>query len=206
MSKRAPENTATADPLLFLLDAIARGPEGCVERQEARGQSDFVKSDTLPTEGLDHPSFAAMGIVVGDRVPGDDLFTFVTLPVGWKKQATDHAMHNALVDDKGRKRAAIFYKAAFYDRRADVRPECRYSAGRDYGDPFDRSKVVYRVLDGDSEVYRTDVHTSPTAKENPSRDDWNAADDLDKQLRAECLKWLADRGVTDPGNPALYWE
>ena len=40
------------------------------------------------------------------------------MPNGWKKQATDHSMWSELIDDKGKVRATIFYKAAFYDQRA----------------------------------------------------------------------------------------
>jgi len=57
-----------------------------------------------------------MGIVFGEKV--DDLFTSVTLPEGWHKEATEHAMWSKLIDDQGRERASIFYKAAFYDRSA----------------------------------------------------------------------------------------
>lgn len=44
----------------------------------------------------------------------------VELPDGWKKVGTNHDMHSDLVDETGKVRASIFYKAAFYDRRADM--------------------------------------------------------------------------------------
>src|SRR6185436_8068032 len=44
-----------------------------------------------------------------------------------KKIATDHSMYTDLVDDKGRVRASIFYKAAFYDRKADISFKRRFS-------------------------------------------------------------------------------
>ena len=51
----------------------------------------------------------------------DDLFWNVKLPEGWEVKATDHTMWNELVDDKSRKRASFFYKAAFYARDAFIR-------------------------------------------------------------------------------------
>ena len=111
-------NTATADPLINLLDTA--GPGG-IERQEAVGQYELVNSDVLPSEiHGDKSILEAAGVVFGEPVEGDPLFTNVTLPEGWRKVATDHSMHSDLVDADGKKRASIFYKAAHYDRRADM--------------------------------------------------------------------------------------
>lgn len=87
---------------------------------EKMGQVGFVASETLPIEcnGCKREDFEAMGIVYGN--PVDRLFVEVKLPEGWKKVATDHDMWTDLVDDKGVKRAAIFYKASFYDERAFI--------------------------------------------------------------------------------------
>lgn len=96
---------------------------GAIEASERRGQDELVRSSVLPTEGLDDliAAWGSLGFKVGDRVPNDELFTFVELPAGWTMKATDHAMWSRVLDDNGRERAAVFYKAAFYDRRAFVR-------------------------------------------------------------------------------------
>jgi hypothetical protein len=91
--------------------------------QESAGQQQFVNSDTLPVE-IDAESkkkLEAAGVKFGKAVEGDELFLYVDLPNGWKKVPTDHSMWSHLVDDKGTVRAEIFYKAAFYDRRAFAR-------------------------------------------------------------------------------------
>lgn len=82
-----------------------------------------------------------VGIVYVERV--DDLFAKVDMPKGWGKEATDHNMHNDLFDAEGNKRASIFYKAAFYDRRADIKWKARYGVTPEYkqapgGDPTER--------------------------------------------------------------------
>jgi len=112
--------------IVFERDGGGRG--AAIEHQEKRGQQEAVKSDTLPTRGLNHSAFVAMGIKIGKPVPGDSLFTFVELPKGWKKQPTDHTMYSDVVDEKGRKRASFFYKAAYYDRDANIYPTLRYEA------------------------------------------------------------------------------
>ena len=107
----------------FLLEVMARGgTEGVIEEQEARGQTSFVNSETLPTDirGGDVTVLEAAGVVFGDLVDGDPIFRHVTLPDGWEKVATDHSMWSKLVDADGVERASIFYKAAFYDRSAFV--------------------------------------------------------------------------------------
>lgn len=102
-----------------LPNALIASIEGGIEAQEARGQRDFVAAETLPKDGLDNAVCEALGIkILSDA---DDLFYNVQLPTGWTKRATDHAMWNELIDDRGQKRASIFYKAAFYDRRAFIR-------------------------------------------------------------------------------------
>lgn len=50
----------------------------------------------------------------------DDLFYDATLPTGWYKLASDNSMWSTLRDNKGRKRADIFYKGTFYDREAFI--------------------------------------------------------------------------------------
>jgi hypothetical protein len=65
--------------------------------------------------------FEALGFKLGDPDPQDSLFRPVTLPEGWRREASDHAMWSNIVDPNGRKRVAIFYKAAFYDRKAHMR-------------------------------------------------------------------------------------
>lgn len=118
-----PTNTSKQDPLINLFNSLPGG----IEAQESRGQRELVKGESLPSECSDRAALEAAGVVFGAPYPDDPLFCPVTLPKGWKKQATDHAMHSDLLDDKGRIRASMFYKAAHYDRRADMYPVRRYS-------------------------------------------------------------------------------
>lgn len=103
-------------------------------RQEKQGQQELVNSTQLPLKLNDRDKtdtalveYAKMGIIVTGWTKVDELFGTFILPKGWKKVATDHDMYVDLVDDKGRVRASIFYKASFYDRKADIRLNRRFN-------------------------------------------------------------------------------
>lgn len=105
------ENTANNDPLLKLFDAMD------IPAAEKRGQTQLVNSPTLPTQG-DWEKAEALGVIRGEQVPGDELFTYATLPDGWEVRPTDHYMWSEVIDTRGIKVIGIGYKAAFYDRWA----------------------------------------------------------------------------------------
>lgn len=113
------ENTSDRDPLLHLMGALD-GSDSYITGMEAAGQRQLVESEALPTQinGGTLKDFEALGFTFGDPDPRDPLFRPATLPAGWKKVRTDHSMWSKIVDDEGRERARIFYKAAFYDRDA----------------------------------------------------------------------------------------
>lgn len=115
----SPRNTSkpdTADLLGLLL-----GGSAAIYAQEAQGQREVMQATTLPsdTRGRD-AEFEALGFKFGAVVDGDPLFRETSLPDGWSKQGTDHSMHTVIVDERGIARVSIFYKAASYDRRADM--------------------------------------------------------------------------------------
>lgn len=113
-----PENTSARDPLLHLLGSMGGGGmAGYVTEMEAAGQRQLVHSDTLP---VDAPwdALEVLGFSAGDLVPGDPLFRRCTLPDGWTREGSDHAMWSYVLDERGIRRVSVFYKAAFYDRRA----------------------------------------------------------------------------------------
>lgn len=119
-------NTSTdpATPYLAILGALdGNGGSGAIEAMEKRGQQQLVNSDRLPVKlglGVD-ADFIALGFTFGDPDPADPLFRPATLPAGWTRQASDHDMWSYIVDEHGKQRVAVFYKAAFYDRRASMR-------------------------------------------------------------------------------------
>ena len=173
------------------------GNPGAIEQQEADGQESFCKSTDLPIECL-RKTFEeyvaileSLGIKCGEK---HDIFMSVELPEGWKKVATDHSMHNYLVDDRGRKRAGIFYKAAFYDRHAHINFETRFKMQYDY-DHFNVVRTF--VTDGDVEVFSTE----PVKEENGRK-----RGDTRGDQEIVCAKWLIDNGYPEHEDPTKYWD
>lgn len=95
------------------------GGERAILAQESQGQREMVNATTLPTDLRgDEAALVALGFTFGDKVDGDPMFRAATIPDGWKREGSEHAMWSYVVDDLGRQRVSVFYKAAFYDRSA----------------------------------------------------------------------------------------
>lgn len=128
-TRQAIENTSERDPLLHLLGMMDGDTTNYITSMESQGQRQLVNSTSLPTEILHcaEADITALGITLGPVNTGDPLFREATLPEGWSKKTTDHAMWSKVVDEHGRPRLSIFYKAAFYDRKAHMSVETVYS-------------------------------------------------------------------------------
>ena len=159
--------------------------EGGIEAQEKRGQTKFVNAEILPRkmDGNKH-KLEKMGIKFLDNY--DELFVNVELPEGWEKKPTDHSMWSDLLDDKGRKRGSIFYKAAFYDMDAFIHLARRYNVTWDYDNHY------AKVMDLDTELFKT---------ESAGDRDWDKQD----LLKAKAKKWV-DEKFPDWEDETAYWE
>jgi hypothetical protein len=112
------ENTSQRDPLLHYVGMLD-DTERYITGMEAAGQRQLVNSSVLPSEMRGgREAFEALGFVFGEPVDGDPLFIAATLPDGWEKRGSDHDMWSYIYDADGNQRVAVFYKAAFYDRKA----------------------------------------------------------------------------------------
>lgn len=180
-------------------NALIASTPGGIEAQEAAGQASMVAACHLPRRvtgflGGTTIDFVAqrLGITLGAIV--DDLFIAANLPDGWKMVPTAHSMHSDLVDDKGRRRAGIFYKAAFYDRNADMRLDCRYSYRTVYDRTQDEGPVKFEAFD---------VVTGAVlfSSEPAAYRDWAAQD----VARKVCEAWLTEH-FPQYENPFHYWD
>lgn len=193
---------------------IAAATPGGIEAQE------FVNSTTLPIKFnfATQEQFEKMGIVFGDRPVGNDLFCEAVLPEGWHKEATAHSMWSDLVDDQGRRRASIFYKAAFYDRNAfmDITPRFIISVDPVVGwDNYkhDAPDIMWHcvVEDCDNPIWTSD----PVGPELPypnrnsadyedERKMWLAWLDRKNELEELGQAWL-DEKYPEWRDPTTYW-
>jgi len=98
-------------------------------------------------------SFETVGFVFEDI--GDDILYKATLPEGWRLKYTDSGCSD-IIDDKGRKRGASFYKGAFYDRCGNMRLRQRYIAGYEHINPENyKSPITVFVSDFDGKILFT---------------------------------------------------
>jgi len=195
-------------------NAIISETSGGIEAQEARGQRDFVASDILPMRcnyGT-REQLEAMGIIFGE--PVDDLFVEVQLPEGWEKIPTDHSMWSKLLDEKGRERATIFYKAAFYDRSAHLSLSRRFSYGVKpvcgYDDPDYRQHEWHCVVtDCDEVVWTSDERVEPEPEysldDEEKKQAWRGWSDRKETMGELGLAWLEEY-YPDWQNPLAYWD
>lgn len=166
---------------------------GGIEAQEAQGQKDFVAHQTLSIDCLEEPlrsQFEGLGFLFED--PVDDLFVAVSFPRGWSKRATAHSMWSDLLDDRGRKRASLFYKAAFYDRKAHTRLTTRYLPCTDFSaHPSTLNK--YSIKDHDGTVLSEIGDAQDT--------DYPAQ----RAMEQKCLEEIMKR-FPEWQDPLAYWD
>ncbi|TCO57172.1 hypothetical protein [Actinocrispum wychmicini] len=114
------EDATHRDPLLHLAGSWDN-PGRYIEEMEAAGSNQLVHANLLPTEAHGHEDeLAALGIHLGPIDERDPLFREAVLPAGWSKQPGEDPRLIYVNDEHGRTRLHVFYKAAFYDRQADV--------------------------------------------------------------------------------------
>lgn len=198
------------DGLEIFIEALTGGStDSAIRNQKKRGQSMLVNSEVLPKKinSGTREQFEQMGIVFGEDA--DDLFVYVTLPEGWKKQPTDHDMWSKLVDERGRERASIFYKAAFYDRGAHLNITRRFSysyrpaLGYDHPD-HRKGGWVGVVTDCDNVIWQT-AELEPEPEYQADREAWLVWCDKRGKLTQEARRWL-EANYPEWESPLAYWE
>lgn len=180
--------------LAILGEAMAgRGSVRAIVETERAGQAALVRSIDLPAKMRgDRPIFEAWGIEFGKPI-GDGLFVEARLPPGWKKERTDHSLWSKLVDEKGRERAAIFYKAAIYDRDAHMSACQRYRIDG-FHNPDCKTVAQAAVLDGEKVIWRSERF--PITRQNEigvldrETGEYSVLPIRD-QARAQAKAWLA---------------
>jgi hypothetical protein len=125
-------------------NALAASTPNGIEKQEKAGQLELCKtSNKLPKDMhfCNKEDFEKLGIKFLEDI--DKLFVKVELPIGWSikpaepysESARANNMWSDLVDNNGAIRAQIFYKAAFYDKKATIHaPNTRFHIECEYVD------------------------------------------------------------------------
>jgi hypothetical protein len=171
------------------------GNPRAIENQEAVGQQELVESDILPVDGSE--GLEKIGFQLGDVIEDDPLFRYVKFPEGWtKRPAPDHSMWSYVYDERGCERLSVFYKAAFYDRKAHTHVTPRYTV--DYIDVTDRTNVGHQVVDRATDKVLFGSADGPKEEGEP---DWKTAN----RNQDRCTAWLKDN-FPEYQDPFAYWE
>lgn len=159
--------------------------------QEAHGQAALCKSGQnveLPSDVSlsDRDILIKWGVQFGKTVENDRMFRYAVLPAGWSIKRTDHSMWSNLVDDRGVVRGNIFYKAAFYDRSANMKVAERYRIEAQYPCPAIGEQRSVTLTDTDTgevlftgsqtvpdPVWESDPHTLAVEWLKQNRPGWN---------------------------------
>jgi len=201
---------------------------GTVEQQEEQGRNELIIADQLPKTNNDFDRSALeiykkIGVEIVEDNNNDDLFFSVKLPKGWSKKCTGHNLWTDLLDDKGRKRACIFYKAAFYDRKAFINFEKKITMkvdrlgfiNNDYSQEegslnYISNKTpfcgVIKDFDGKilfkTDEIRCDIELT---KKGFTTDEYKMESyKIKNKLREECLEWLKIK-FPDWEKEEAYW-
>lgn len=186
------------------------GNPTAIETQEKEGQNQLKVSQQLPRKislYRGEPStnvYKKLGFIEINNDVDDDLFVSLQFPCGWEIISTEHSMWSKLIDNLGRERASIFYKAAFYDRDAHISFNTRYRASRiddtnapprtdtyeriektnTYGVVFDQSDIIFET--------KKDIFDLKHDETN-HRKWWNTYDQFQKDKTNECINWLNEK-------------
>ena len=115
-------NTQKTPPEILLGEALLQGSSQSIEAMERRGGEEMLRSEMLPVDGSESSAVQALGIEWGPPDSDDPIFREARLPEGWTRASGDnpYGYWTYLVDERGEERAGIFYKTAFYDRKARI--------------------------------------------------------------------------------------
>ena len=106
------EDTTKRDPMGKLFGAMD------VEGMEAAGGRQFTNdAELMPAHGP-WDELVKLGFAKPEATD-DALFVRTRLPEGWSKRMLDDPRGGQILDERGLPRVGTFYKAAFYDRKAD---------------------------------------------------------------------------------------
>jgi hypothetical protein len=184
-----------------LENAAAASTPGGIEAQEAAGQKTLVASQLFPKK-LGYKETWSQYEALGFKIiePSDEIFDVVEFPEGWTREATDHNMWSKVLDEKGRKRVSVFYKAAFYDRSASAHLVRRYTVSVEYSyaNNWQTSEQQAVIKDGNTIVKRVGRTVS---RERAGEEYFNLVSKYETEANE-----LADELYPDHRDPLAYWN
>lgn len=182
----------------------------------------MVASDSLPVKVFyrnAHPTkeeleanytrLREMGFELSKPFDDDPLFMPVILPEGWKRKGCDHNMWSHILDDKGRQRLSIFYKAAYYDRRSFANLLERVTVENDWTEMEKRAGGEGKI-DRDVDIHTVFAKQAGEEKHVLARfvgliENFRNREQMQENVLGIAQSW-AKENYPDHENPAAYWD
>ena len=173
-----------------------------IEQSEARGQRKLVCSDRMPIKGnfSTWEDLERLGFVRGEEK--DSLFVAAKFPEGWTRRRSNHNMWSYIVDEKGRDRIRVFYKAAFYDTDAHFELVNRYRFVSNEHEDVAGDEWTYEIIDNATgEAIYSKKHPIVLRSDYDTFFDWvDAKEGYEKERHA----WYLDN-VNPPSDCVEQW-
>jgi hypothetical protein len=157
---------------------------------------------TLPVKGtLNAPDvWTKLGFSFGKS---DRLFVEAEAPAGWKLSRTEHSYYQDLLDDQGRKRASMFYKAAHYDEDAFIRLLTRFQMDSEREDEDVSFGGLKRGLVRDTATGKV-VFKGPWVDQSFEVGDAARYSAIERETYDPPKEWLK-QNKPDHEDPTAYW-
>lgn len=193
-------NRDEIDAIVMLARAMG-GEKNVIEHMEAEGQQQACKCSYVAREMYPNRyAWERLGFVFTD-IPNDCVLCKAILPEGWSIQPTEHSMWNNILDEKGRKRASMFYKAAFYDRDANMRLRCRYGVRSNYIDDEHTTSEIYFGNENEKLFVAGQIHIDENLSWEEKRPLYNKEDKLRDAAEA-----FGKENYPEYEDPLAYWD
>lgn len=174
--------------------------------EEKEGQCSMIGGTRLPKRisRVNKTSWEELSQRCGIQIAGDsdELFYQVQLPDGWQIVGGDHPMWTTLKDDKGRGRALVFYKAAWYDERAELHLCYRYQFVNDHDS--DKPNIIVNVIDYGQGPEAEVIHEVGRVSRKHEQDMDMENISLENALHVAAKQWL-EVNYPDYRNCYAYW-
>jgi hypothetical protein len=184
-------------------------------------QANMVHLDRFPVKMKpDREAYESLGFRFGEQI--DQLFVKVTLPDGWKLQATGHYTHTCIMDAHNRRRGGVFFKPDFWDKKARAWLIPRYSVDIDYSsEEYETLRKQTPSLDNPLDIFKHVHYTATVLDHNgaavwqegpisPEEAGWNPAvgnrwPEFRYELQRHAENWL-DTNKPNWRDVTAYWD
>lgn len=201
MSSEQSNTTPLTEPPNNASDDLSSRIDATIKRAREEWQT-VIASDRLPTEmgaSDKREALERAGVVFGDVVQGNEMFTYVTLPEGWTKVETDYIQLTDVVDEKGRKRATLFFNNDDDERIVHTNIYPRFTYEREERSHPLKGILVMNVKDGDTAIFTTAEYPYFGEKEDA---EWYSQYCF---AIVEAQEWLFEH-YPNWQDPSAYWD